>query len=243
MFSKVEFSTFYLGVLFIIQNGKKNQQSEALAEFIYFEACQHVANILHCFLLDFWFNKSLFSICPNRHFLFYFTTTFFSLSVLFFSFISTVFMLQPGYNRVSKPIKSQMKVKYANINNNHFKMFAGRIKTQQFLWRKKKGWSVPAAKLIHHRFFCRESGFYSATFSRTCRLETVIALISSLSLSCPSFFTAHITVHDWLPCLRPRKSTFITLCPPLGVASVVTIRIIWGGTSGHCSLFWEFTQE
>lgn len=61
---------------------------------------------------------------------------FFTLCSLF-SFISTVFMLQPGH-RVSKPIKSHMKVKYANANVNNFKMFAGRIKTQQFLWRRKK---------------------------------------------------------------------------------------------------------
>lgn len=196
--------------------------------------------------MDFWFNKSLFSICPNQHFFFYFTTTTFFNSL--FSFHS--FPLSPCCNqdiRVSKPIKSQMKVKYANANINHFKMFAGRIKMQQFLWQKKKGWSVPSAKLIHHQLFCRGSGFYSAIFSRTCRLETFIALISSLSLSSPSFLPAHTIVHGWLQWLHSHKSTFITVCPPIGVASVVAIglliRIIWGGTTHHCSLFWEFIQE
>lgn len=84
MFSKVEFSTFYLGVLLVIQNGGKNQQSEALGELIYFKACQHVMNTLHSFLLDFWFNKTLFSICPNQHSYLFHHHHIILLSVLFF---------------------------------------------------------------------------------------------------------------------------------------------------------------
>lgn len=140
-----------------------------------------------------------------------------------FSFISTVFMLQPGHSRVSKPVKSHMKVKYANANINNFKTFAGRIKIQQFLWQRKKGWSIPAAKLRPWAFF---RGFYSAIFSCTGRLETFLALISSLSLSSPSFFPAHITAHVWLQQPPSCKATFVTHCPPTGLASVVTTELL-----------------
>jgi len=118
-------------VLFVIQNGKKNQQSEVLGELI----SLRLANVLQIYsTVSCWifgFIEVYYLSAQTNTFLFYFnttTTTFFPLSILFFSFISTAFMLQPGYNRVSKPIKSQMKVKYANANVNHFKMFAGRIK-------------------------------------------------------------------------------------------------------------------
>lgn len=113
--------------------------------------------------------------------------------------------------------------------------------------KRKKADQSPQPSLFTTSFFCRGSGFYSAIFSRTCRLETFIALISSLSLSSPSFLPAHTIVHGWLQWLHSHKSTFITVCPPIGVASVVAIglliRIIWGGTTHHCSLFWEFIQE
>lgn len=169
---------------------------------------------------------------------------FFTLCSLF-SFISTVFMLQPGH-RVSKPIKSHMKVKYANANVNNFKMFAGRIKTQQFLWRRKKRLINPHSQAYPPpAFFFR--GFYSAIFSHTGRLETFLALISSLSLSSPGFLPAHITAHVWLQRPCSCKVTFVTLCPSIGVASVVTtellIRVIWAVTTHHRSLFREFAGE
>lgn len=152
MFSKVEFST-YLEVLFIIQNGKKVNNLKPYENLF----TLRLANMLQIYSTISWWIFGLIKACflsaQTNTFFFYFTTTTFFNS-LFFSFHS--FPLSPCCNqdiRVSKPIKSQMKVKYANANINHFKMFAGRIKMQQFLWQKKKGWSVPSAKLIHHQLF------------------------------------------------------------------------------------------
>lgn len=78
--------------------------------------------------------KCLVSICLNLHFVFYSPSAFlFLFPILFWPFISPIFMLQTGFETLLYPIKSQMEVKYPNTNANHFKMFAVRIRMQQFL--------------------------------------------------------------------------------------------------------------
>lgn len=98
-------------MLFLIQDGKKKKkkQSKTVGDLIYFDAGQYVTNILHGLFVGFFVLKSLVSICLNNHFVFYSPSAFFFSFSTPYSFLSIhfpIFMLQTGYNRVSKPIKS-----------------------------------------------------------------------------------------------------------------------------------------
>lgn len=182
----------------------------------------------------------MFSIYLPKPELFKFTTTIF-LPLYFFFILIHFYCLLIATSFISsyKTYQVKTKVKCVNANINNFKMFSGTIKMQQFHWQRKIGWSYPQPSLFTTS--CRWSGFNSPILCCTFRLETFIELISSLCLSSPSFLQVHATVHGWLQWMSSHTFMFITLCPLIGVASVVTvellIRIIKGGRTHHFSLF------
>lgn len=223
MFSNVEISTSKLGLLFITQN-RKNSAIWSSSLFTLM-----LASILQkhfiAFMLGFWFLKVWFISAQINTFYFVLLLAFFHplfFSVHLFPLFSCCKQdIIDFQNPSSHKRKSNMLIVMSIILRC---LQTGLKHSNSFVWEQKADQS-PQSSLFTASSFVGEM-VYWAGFSHMCRLETFIALISSLSLSSPSLLLPHITAHRWLRCMRSNNSTFITLCIPFAVVSAVAIALL-----------------